>query len=409
MSFFMMSSALAALEQEKGDLESHRRRRPGTTSSASASSGSGAPYARARADYGADERRAMLNSDATEVFVESAIQAAARRAAEAAAAAAAGDPASGSARAGGDAAADGVDAAIAKAAAAASRRAHAGNSVRFVGVQEMARRKAAKSSMMFKAAAMRDDADAFWDESSCSDDEEVARLEDEHGNADADTVRLHSASSVPPRDALSEAFGPESAASEAAAPRPRRRPRDTCFLCTHGDRNYDAMYAPAVKRCRELIEENIGHCNLYYLARQVHKHFKHNIYLPQRRAGRRVPMWRSRSVYEHITRHELDPRIYVAVRIYSLRAVLESLDDCLFYTHPDTGERVPHKDNLKAAKDVHAQLDRLYAMNVAKANFYDPSAQYDPGARTKNAFEGALTGVRVHDAAPTAVFTRRQN
>ena len=400
MATFMMSSAL-----EEAEIEQRRKRRRLNDGSASASADHFEQLRGYNVDnvyddndddgYFDDGIRAFANSGGSEVFVESAAAAAERRAAE-------------ERNAADDAAAENADKqadeAASKKKASATSRVHQRDAVGFVPLSEIAEQATHLANEAFRADSGFENADMC--ESSCSEDEEVVDFEREMF-AEHSGASLRS-SSVPPDTPLSSSLSTSTPRRRVPGSVPRRRRIDQCFLCSHTNRNYDAVYAPDVHRCIEMLEKGIGNTDYTFLSRQVHLYFKHHIYLPMRRAGKRVHMWRSRSILEHIKRHTQEPRVALSRRIDSLSLMLDSMDDMLYYVHPETGKRVPHHANIKAWLDMKKMWLQLYKTDPKTLNFYDPSAGYDPGARVKNVFEGATTAVAVVDRESTQVYRRRK-
>jgi len=290
---------------------------------------------------------------------------------------------------------------------------HLRDAVGFVPMKEISEQATFNASEAFRADSGFADADLY--ESSCSSDDEVQEFERKlYERVAVSRSNGYNSSSVPDSVDGSEASVTSvSRGSAAAAGAPqnqyaRRRRIDHCFLCSHTNRTYDAVYAKDVHQCIELLEKGIGHSDYKFLARQVHLYFKHHIYIPMRRAGKRIHIWRSRSILEHIMLHEQEPRIFLSRRIKSLSTVLDTMDNMLYYVHPETGKRVPHHANMKAWCDQQKLLMQFYKLDATSLNFYDPSAGYDPGARVKNVFEGQTTAVSVVDRHSTQVYKRRK-
>jgi len=176
----------------------------------------------------------------------------------------------------------------------------------------------------------------------------------------------------------------------------------------HGDRNYDAVYAPDVHQLLQLLESNAGHCDMRFHARQVHLFFKHRIYLPMRRAGKRVAMWRSRSIYEHLMYHDIEPRLMLNREIRFLRTNTDQLKNMLYDRDPETGAITTNFKNQKLLCEQIKLMTGLYKQDPRHLNFYDDAALYDPGARTKQAMEGTMGTYRVTQRQVSTVYERRR-
>lgn len=238
-------------------------------------------------------------------------------------------------------------------------------------------------------SAAREDTD-YMCVSSCSEDDEVLRFERRDPMA-ASTVD----SSIP---GVSR--------SRRGAVTMHRQP-DQCFRCSFSDRNYDAVYAQDVRTLMSIYEKGIGHAKREHLAKQVHLYFKHHIYLPMQRAGKRVPMWRTRTILEHMNSHDNEPRLFISQTISHFRSNFAMLRSMQYKRDPETGALEPNIRNQQLAERSANMILKMYKADATKMNFYDDAAQYDLGAASRRALQNTGIGTyRVTRREMSAVYRR---
>jgi hypothetical protein len=173
--------------------------------------------------------------------------------------------------------------------------------------------------------------------------------------------------------------------------------RMECFGCmftsqskvTRDDANIPATN---VARLLRIFDELYTRMDNIALARIMHVYFKNEIYLPLRRRGLNVPMWRTRQIHEHFFCHILDPRITIGEQIRDYIELRRALKTCTFTR--SSNETKYDKDGVNLLRSVDAQLIRLYTMDTDKMNFANPDCFIDFAATGKriNPYRNFRTG-----------------
>lgn len=158
--------------------------------------------------------------------------------------------------------------------------------------------------------------------------------------------------------------------------------RFRCFACRFVDKKHAPLNKEKVKKLLRIFEDGYGHSSNQYLARKCHLYFKKEIYLPMRRRGENIEMWRTKEILIHFTSmtHIIDPRIYIGEMIKELHALQVK-------TRKFSFKRVKHRSgvteemqNDKAIKsflDIHSKVMMLFKAEPEKMNFFDPNTGID--------------------------------
>lgn len=166
--------------------------------------------------------------------------------------------------------------------------------------------------------------------------------------------------------------------------RQRGNPPSECFKCMWGNAQYDAVNAKPLYQLFQLMEREVGRRDLRAVAKLVHKFFKHAIFLPMTRAGKRIHMWRTRDVYVHLTEHDCDPRI----QMYRMLRELNQLGTVLMNeTHtfdPETRAVIPHPQVVRSALDTYKLRLQIMSADPKKMLFHDEHAAFDLSSAAAN-------------------------
>ncbi len=153
-----------------------------------------------------------------------------------------------------------------------------------------------------------------------------------------------------------------------------------CFGCLWHNNKSDAISGRCMNLLLNIIEENYGQISNEALARVAHLYFKHNIYLPMRNMGKRVPMWRSRHIKEHIEEHTWEPRFFIGKSISAYSNIMKALQDMIFrkVTDPNGNTtEVCDEKTLKLHLQCHKRISELYEFKSSRMNFYNEKLKVD--------------------------------
>lgn len=167
---------------------------------------------------------------------------------------------------------------------------------------------------------------------------------------------------------------PESNRIPRATEQRQRFTDKSCFGCMWKSARQEntAISVNRMNKCIAMIEQNYGTIDNRYLAKLVHKYFKHKIYLPKEG---KVPMWRTRTIQDHIEKHTLEPRIFVGESIRNLKKFMAAIGNMTFTEQVnEAGEThtIPQKDNIKLYLDIHKRIAEMYKINPKEMNFFRP-------------------------------------
>lgn len=160
-----------------------------------------------------------------------------------------------------------------------------------------------------------------------------------------------------------------------------------CFGCMWTSSNQDSINVNHMNACLRIIDENYGRMDNAALSKSVHLYFKHNIYLPMKKRGKNIKIWRTGTIKEHIEKHTLDPRIFVGETIREYKEYLEAIKRMSFahivYKEDSLDFEDPHsipppkmrlvlmERNIKCLMDMEKRVTELYKLNPKNLNFYN--------------------------------------
>jgi hypothetical protein len=175
--------------------------------------------------------------------------------------------------------------------------------------------------------------------------------------------------------------GPKKGKSRTAA---GRFLREECFACKFGERDGETDLDPTkVGEMLRLLDQFYGHAENIAVAKMIHSYFKHEIWAPARGS---LPMWRTRSVLDHIEHHVLEPRIFIGESIRKFTKYWRILEDFILKEEVnDAGEAhtVVNDKNMKMVLDVQRRIAEMYKMNPSTMNFYNESYKIDMSSMGK--------------------------
>lgn len=187
----------------------------------------------------------------------------------------------------------------------------------------------------------------------------------------------------------------------------RGNPPAECFKCMWGNPQYDAVNALPAHQLTMLMESEIGRLELRAIAKLVHKFYKHAIYLPMVRAGKKIFMWRTRDVYLHLTEHTYEPTVQ---RYRDVRKIDALIDVLLNETHtfdPKTHRLVavvPNINSLERMMKLKWMLmEKKDTRNMA---FYDENASFNNQSNQMSAVSGHYELKAI--APPNAINVRNK-
>jgi hypothetical protein len=154
---------------------------------------------------------------------------------------------------------------------------------------------------------------------------------------------------------------------------------EVCVKCTYGNRQYDEIFAKPLQECFALLEREIGRSDPRAIAKMVHKHYKHEIFLKMAALGKAVPMWRTRTIYEHLMQHDNEPRIRVWRQLRIIDKLQNVLVDETHTVDKETGEVKPDIQTIKTIVDLMKVGLQMSTTNVKNMFGYDDKAAIDVG------------------------------
>lgn len=149
-----------------------------------------------------------------------------------------------------------------------------------------------------------------------------------------------------------------------------------CFFCRFGDKEYDAVSKDDMNKLLKTYEKGIGRVHPAALAKTIHKQYMSTLFKDDRPKGGKVPVWRTRSVLEHILYHDLDPRVVAWLNIIDTRRTIDCLSNTAFVREPTTGQLVAGQSTeLKRKQEAH--LWNIYKTKLENTLFYSQTSQID--------------------------------
>ena len=154
----------------------------------------------------------------------------------------------------------------------------------------------------------------------------------------------------------------------------------TCFGCAYSslnDANDKFIDGDKMNNLIRIFDDLHGRTDSKVLARMCHIFYMSQIYWPLRTQGKRVPVWRTRQIHEHFTKHQLEPRVMLATQIRSYERLSAALEETSFVATTGGSRLKPNKDNLALKLRIDGHLLRLYAIDAGKLNFHNPNCKID--------------------------------
>jgi len=192
-------------------------------------------------------------------------------------------------------------------------------------------------------------------------------------------------------------------------------PAPECFRCMYGNQNYDAVNARPMHNLFTLMDSEIGRRDLRAVAKVAHEYFKHAIYEPMVRAGKRMFMWRTRDIYTHLTKHDFEPRIMIYSSLREINQLTTALINETHSENPITKQIVPNTAVIRAYIDTTKLKLQIMGLNPKKQMFYDDRAAIDFSAIAASAGgdkQSAASGIGHYNmeafAPPNAVHVRNK-
>lgn len=120
------------------------------------------------------------------------------------------------------------------------------------------------------------------------------------------------------------------------------------------------------------------------ICQQAHTKFKEEIWMPNRhkkdKYGRRMPMWRTKSIYEHLTKHTMSPRVQMMLQLRELRRERELCTKMQWKIQADpegNQDILLNKPVWQQKKDIIAREWQLAKLDVTKLNSYRADRHID--------------------------------
>jgi hypothetical protein len=153
-----------------------------------------------------------------------------------------------------------------------------------------------------------------------------------------------------------------------------------CFACAFGNARQSSINGDYANECARIIEENYGKVSNFYLGKMVHEYYKRVVYEPMTKLGY-YPMWRTRTIVEHIEQHIFDPRIFLGESIKRLTRDIKDLSGMRKVVQEKfDGTKITTVDVKihKAYLDTHLTALKFFQTPVEKLNFYNKESAIDP-------------------------------
>ncbi len=137
--------------------------------------------------------------------------------------------------------------------------------------------------------------------------------------------------------------------------------KDSCFLCSFGDRFHDGIKAPHIARLVQIIDKLYGRMRNKELAYAVHLYFMAKIY----RKDEGMCILEAHVVLEHIEgRHSLAALNFIVESIHDYEQIKFIAKGCIMKADGS----IDHKA-FAAFNKAQEKLEKLYTMNIEKMNF----------------------------------------
>jgi hypothetical protein len=162
----------------------------------------------------------------------------------------------------------------------------------------------------------------------------------------------------------------------------RDNPVLNCFGCAFSSRtdsNDKHIASDKMNSLMRIFDDLYGKIDSRVLARMCHAYFMKEVYKPLSLRGVKIHLWRTKQIYEHFTKHQLEPRVMLAQQIVAYNRISAALELTTFERTEGGSGVKPNKDNLAMKLRVDAHVLKLYAMDPGKLNFHNPTCKIDFG------------------------------
>jgi hypothetical protein len=153
----------------------------------------------------------------------------------------------------------------------------------------------------------------------------------------------------------------------------KRNHYTNCFACSYGNARDVEINPDFANICTRIYEENYGKMGDYYVAKMIHEFHKEVIYKPNAKNGT-FPIWRTRTVMEHMQEHVMDPRIFVGQSIRRLKRDINDLSKMKMQKTTRADGTVITEvatKNYMAYLKTHDLVMKLYSSKVEGMNFWN--------------------------------------
>ena len=159
-----------------------------------------------------------------------------------------------------------------------------------------------------------------------------------------------------------------------------------CFGCKFSSRpdlgDTDALIPGSeINAILTIWETQLGRVDVAQLAKMCHEYFKRMIFEPARKSGRRLPMWRTRDIYDHFVYHQMDPRTWALMQIKKWERVSRTLEETMFMQN--MGQVAPAEKFMRLSLLVDKRVEELRRIKPGEMLFYNADCQIDLDALGK--------------------------
>src|SRR3972149_102069 len=157
--------------------------------------------------------------------------------------------------------------------------------------------------------------------------------------------------------------------------------KSLCVGCMWGSSAGQPVASKRLQTILNVFGDNYGKMTEMALARTIHLYYKNVIYLPAKKIGKPLPIWRTRSIRDHFKNHTMDPRIFIGEHIQKLKKMNHLLFDTMFrrFARPDGGGTIliadPNHSKL-FLQNIKTMVE-LYKIDPQSLSFFDESCVVD--------------------------------
>lgn len=153
-----------------------------------------------------------------------------------------------------------------------------------------------------------------------------------------------------------------------------------CVGCTLGSITADATRGTIVNKMLELMNAKYGQIPNSMLARQIHEFYKNEIYNVMKLKGKKIKIWRTFEIKEHLENHSNEPRIFIGEMLKTLKNELRSINNMCFkeIESSELGKKlVLDINNIKMRNEILKHIYILYKTDPKQLNFYNENTNID--------------------------------